>query len=281
MAYFSDFFLQVIDFTLQYFWISLIAMDRIQIQILHFNNLNGSVILAILNYFILMLKQRKKRMILFKQLHRNSCLLQVEEERHHPNSITLESCSICLEPIFNSTKCTIQCGHTFHTHCAWRVREHERFPRCPLCRIDSINYNYGNCSTPHDDNKLNAMRRTGCILGLLCERTGRRFEERRTMFLALYNGLNTQSKVFFNRLRSFVQRWFDVPGNVSFSENVEEFEGMLADDLNWSNVEHLEKVLEADNEDDRSTEEEVESSDLSDLNEALARTREVLRGLNQ
>lgn len=41
-------------------------------------------------------------------------------------------CVICFEPIQETNKCILPCGHTFHTTCS--VKCMVRRDRCPLCR---------------------------------------------------------------------------------------------------------------------------------------------------
>ena len=42
-------------------------------------------------------------------------------------------CSICLQAITDTNKCTLSCNHTFHADCIINSVIHKN--KCPLCRI--------------------------------------------------------------------------------------------------------------------------------------------------
>ena len=47
-----------------------------------------------------------------------------------------EECSICLQVITDTNKCTLSCNHTFHADCIINSIIHKN--KCPLCRINIV-----------------------------------------------------------------------------------------------------------------------------------------------
>jgi len=45
-----------------------------------------------------------------------------------------EECSICLDPLDETTSCTLECTHTFHATCVAELRKFRVKQTCPLCR---------------------------------------------------------------------------------------------------------------------------------------------------
>ncbi|XP_016664872.1 PAX-interacting protein 1-like isoform X3 [Acyrthosiphon pisum] len=54
-----------------------------------------------------------------------------------PSTVTIFSCSICFEPLGESTSCFVKCGHVFHLDCIeeWFYRSETQEHSCPNCRI--------------------------------------------------------------------------------------------------------------------------------------------------
>ncbi len=68
---------------------------------------------------------------------------RIQETAHENALANADTCSICMENLGkNDAKCTIGCGHSFHTKCYSKMVLHDclrtnRTTVCPLCRRDA------------------------------------------------------------------------------------------------------------------------------------------------
>ena len=61
------------------------------------------------------------------------------------------TCPICTECLHNNSTTTLNCTHRFCTQCIDRWRDHQLYPRCPMCRAPNIAHR-PNSRTPSSPN---------------------------------------------------------------------------------------------------------------------------------
>ena len=86
---------------------------------------------------------------------------------------TEETCSICLEPLDalatgNNAKCTLPCGHAFHSCCIIKVARSDTHCHgmCPLCRATPEGHTEPGDEEPLEDEPLLSSRTAAYLAGL-------------------------------------------------------------------------------------------------------------------
>lgn len=225
----------------------------------------------------------KKRAI-FQQLVSNALEAQDLEEEHHNSrsgsNNEHEECSICLSPIFQSTRCTLSCSHSFHIPCINSLHLANSRPNvhCPLCRTSIGNITsqlqFNNTITSENDiPRLMAMRKTTQLLGSLFETTHLELLQVMQHFSEVSSHLPARYFANFRAIRGIINNWFEEPQNMTFRNNTsDDFDGWNIDELSWQNVQFLEDVVD-EYEPPASINEALKARDLENLVQSLLLVR--------
>lgn len=101
------------------------------------NQINGDKIaaaLAIRRRLMCLNSQRTSVLIKLKQLSIAAQKIEEHQEDGESGTYGADECPICLDKLFESTKCVLGCNHKLHTHCVLQMRENGLQGKCPICR---------------------------------------------------------------------------------------------------------------------------------------------------